>query len=110
VGDGNGSTRIAEPQIYRPMFGGLGSAPASLAINFTSPAALGPLRQRLRGRRRAVAVRPTMGLGKAHMLYNTARPSVVVEPPHAARVLVDGQPVEVPPAEWLPMNRRYFLV
>jgi urease subunit alpha len=110
VGDGNGSTRLAEPQIYRPMFGGLGAAPAPLALTFTSPAGLPRLRRRLATRRRLVAVKPTAGLRKAHLLQNSALPDVLVEPPDGQRVLVDGQPVEVPPAESLPLTRRYFLV
>jgi urease subunit alpha len=110
VGDGNGSTRVAEPQIYRPMFGGMGTAPASLSVTFTSPAGLPRLHRRLRSRRRLVPVKPTAGLRKTDLLYNTALPDVVVEPPDGQRVLVDGQPVDLPPAESLPLTRRYLLV
>jgi urease subunit alpha len=110
VGDGSGSTRVAEPQIYRPMFGGLGDAPGSLSVNFTSQAGLSRLRRRLRGRRRLVAVKPTSGLRKHDLLHNAGLPEVVVEPPDGATVLIDGQAVDVPPAESLPLNRRYLLV
>ena len=110
VGDGNGSSRICEPLIYRPMFGGLGQAPAPLSLTFSSPAGVAALRRRHRGRRQLAAVKPTAGRGKADMLYNAATPHVVVEPPDAGRVLIDGQAVEVPPAERLPLSRRYFLV
>lgn len=110
VGDGNGSSRVCEPLIYRPMFGGLGAAPAPLSVTFTSPAGAKTLARRHPGRRRLAAVRPTAGRGKADMLYNDSTPKVVVEPPDAGRVTIDGVPVEIPPAERLPLTRRYLLV
>ncbi len=40
VGSGNDSTRLGQPQIYRPMFGAQGLAPASLDVAFVAQAAL----------------------------------------------------------------------
>src|SRR5690606_23564360 len=39
VGDGDGSTRASQPLVYRPMWGGLGLAPARLSVNFVSQSA-----------------------------------------------------------------------
>ena len=36
ISDGDGSTRVSQPLIYGPMWGGLGRAPARLAVNFLS--------------------------------------------------------------------------
>src|SRR5438132_13402692 len=40
VGGGNDTTRLGQPQIYRPMFGAMGSAPASLGVAFVSQASI----------------------------------------------------------------------
>ncbi len=109
VGDGMGSTRVSQPLVYRPMFGGLGAAPASLAVNFVSrPAFELGFAERNRLRRRAVPVEDTRQTFKTAMRFNTASPEVRVDP-RTLEVSIEGQRVEVPPAESLPLTLRYFI-
>lgn len=109
VGGGNDSTRLGQPQIYRPMFGSYGLAPASLGVAFVSQAGIDSgLAERLRIRRRLSAVRNARHLTKADLVLNTASPTVRVAP-DSLEVEIDGKPVDLPPAEVLPMTNRYFL-
>jgi urease subunit alpha len=109
VGDGNAAIRVAEPLIYRPMFGALGRAPAELSVAFTSKAALDSgLRRRLNLTRQLVPLGPTRGIRKSDLLFNNALPKVEVDPRSPHQVTVDGALVDVPPASELPMTQRYF--
>jgi urease subunit alpha len=109
VGGGNDSTRLGQPQVYRPMFGALGSAPASLGVAFVSQASIDAgLATKLGVRRRLSAVRDSRRLTKADFLHNNASPHVRVAP-DTLEVEIDGRPVDLPPAEVLPMTARYFL-
>jgi urease subunit alpha len=106
LGSGSGSTRLGEPLVHNPQFGGLGRAPAALATVFTSAAGAEHASERWPGR--VGVVHGCRGLGKSAMVRNGARPEVVVDPV-ARQVLVDGRPVELEPATTLPLNRAYFL-
>ncbi len=109
VGSGNDSTRLGEPQIYRPMFGSLGAAPASLGVAFVSAAAIeNGLAKRVQVRRRLVAVRNARHLTKQDFHHNQASPAVRVDP-STLDVTIDGRLVDLPPAESLPLTQRYFL-
>src|SRR5207237_790575 len=77
VGSGNDSTRLGQPQIYRPMFGSLGAAPASLGVAFVSRAAIdNGLARRVKLRRRLAAVRDARRVTNADFPYNQALPTV----------------------------------
>ncbi len=109
VGSGNDSTRLGQPQIYRPMFGAQGSAPASLGVAFVAQAALDSgLADRLGIRRRLTAVRGARHLTKRDLVRNDASPQVRVDP-GSLDVTIDGRPVDLPPARSLPLTGRYFL-
>lgn len=109
VGDGMGSTRLSQPLIYRPMFGGSGQAPAALSVAFVAPvAADAHLFERAKLRRSAVPVRSTRNISKSDMLYNAATPCVSVDP-RTLEVRIEGQPVDIPPATELPLTTRYFI-
>lgn len=109
VGDGMGSTRWSQPLIYRPMFGGLGRAPAALAVAFVAPvAADSRVLERAGLQRRAVPVRNTRRTFKQAMRYNTASPRVTVDP-ETLTVTIDGDIVDIPPATELPLTLRYFI-
>jgi urease alpha subunit len=108
VGDGDGSTRYSQPLVYRPMFGGLGLAPARLAVNFLSRQAANGIPGGSHLQRRSVAIRDTRSTFKTQMLRNQASPDVRVDP-RSHEVYVDGALVQLPPAEALPLTMRYFL-
>jgi urease subunit alpha len=106
LGSGSGSTRIGEPLVYGPLFGGVGSAPGALAAVFASAAGAERVRERWPGL--VGVVRGVRSVRKADMVRNSATPSVRVDPV-ARHVLVDGKPVELQPARELPLNRAYSL-
>ena len=109
VGDGVGSTRSSQPLIYRPMFGGLGRAPSALSLNFISRQALeAGFSRKYQLSRAAVAVQDTRQTFKAAMRYNTANPRVRVDP-RSHEVEIDGQIVDITPADSLPLTQRYFV-
>ncbi len=109
VGSGNDSTRLGQPQIYRPMFGAQGLAPASLGVAFVAQAALDAgLAERLRIRRRLSAVRGARHLTKRDMVRNGTSPRVRVDPT-SLDVMIDDRPVDLAPATALPLGARYFL-
>ena len=108
VGDGDGSTRASQPLVYRPMFGGLGLAPARLAVNFVSRQAASGIPGGAHLQRRSVPIHDTRATFKEHMLHNAAAPDVRVDP-RTHEVYVDGARVQLPPAETLPLAQRYFL-
>jgi urease subunit alpha len=108
MGDGNATTRIAQPQIYRPMWGSYGAAPASLCISFVSRQSLeAGLARRLGTRRRLTAIASTRRLSRSDMVRNTACPTVKVDP-ETYEVYIDGRRVELEPAYTLPLSQRYF--
>jgi len=107
-GDGAGSTRLGQPRKYRPYFGGLGDAPASLAAVFVAASALEHgLAQKLPGRR-LLAVRGTRHIRRTDMLHNTATPRVEV-PADGSAVRVNGAAVHVDPVTWVPLGQLYHL-
>ena len=109
VGSGNDSTRLAQPQIYRKMFGSYGAAPASLGLAFVSQAAIdNGLTKRVQLRRKLSGVRNARPITKANFLHNQASPTVQVDP-STLEVDIDGKRVDLPPAETLPLTQRYFL-
>jgi urease subunit alpha len=108
MGDGNAATRVAQPQIYRPMWGSYGAAPASLCISFVSRQSLeAGLARRLGTRRRLTAIASTRRLSRSDMVRNTACPTVKVDP-ETYDVYIDGRKVELEPAYTLPLSQRYF--
>jgi urease subunit alpha len=107
-GDGAGSTRLGQPRKYRPYFGGLGDAPASLGAIFVAACALERgLARRLPGRH-LLAVRGTRGIRRADMRRNSAVPQVKV-PADGTAVRVDGTAVHVDPVTWVPLGQLYHM-
>ncbi len=108
VGDSNGSTRSSQPMVYRPMWGGMGQAPARLAFNFVSEAAARGIPDGSHLQRRPLAISNTRATHKNAMRHNVASPRVEVDP-ESLEVFIEGMPVVNPPAETLPLAQRYFL-
>ena len=109
VGDGDGSTRASQPLVYRPMWGGLGLAPARLSVNFVSQSAALGIPNGAHLQRRPVPIRDVRSTFKDALVHNTASPEVKVDP-ESLDVTIDGEQVAYQPAEKLPLAHRYFLV
>lgn len=105
-GSGDASTRLGEPRVYGPMFGGLGAAPAQLSTIFASAIGTERLREVWPGT--VATVDGCRSIAKADMVRNAATPNVRVDV-EGERVLIDEVPVDLPPAVELPLNRAYFL-
>ncbi|MGH3416306.1 MAG: urease subunit alpha [Actinocrinis sp.] len=107
VGDPNASTDRCEPLVYGPQFGGHGATAADLSVAFTAGAASQGAADRMPTRRRRVAVRGTRGIGPASMVRNSRTGAVRVSA--GGLVTLDGDPIESPPADSVPLSRLYFL-
>ncbi|MFP5347053.1 MAG: amidohydrolase family protein, partial [Actinomycetes bacterium] len=109
AGSGSGSTRLTQPRRMRPLYGGLGGAPARLAHIFVSKACLddASARAALPSGHVYTPIEHSRGLTSADMLYNTATPSVQVS--QLPEVLVDGVPVPPHHATVLPLTRSHHL-
>jgi urease subunit alpha len=105
-GSGSGSTRLTQPRVMKPYFGGLGGAPRRLSTVFVSrecledKAAAGRLPRGVR----YAALADSRGLTRADMVANSAVPQVSV-PTTPDSVLVDGRAVPVHRAADLPLTR-----
>ncbi|MGW3294662.1 urease subunit alpha [Streptomyces xiamenensis] len=109
MGDANASIPTPQPVLPRPMFGGVGRAPAANSLNFVTEAAVHDgLPERLGVGKRFTAIRDTRRTGKADMRNNDARPHVTVDP-DTFTVTIDGDRVVPEPATELPLAQRYFL-
>jgi len=109
MGEPNASLMLCAPLIYRPQWGAFGSAPDWLCITFLSEAALQVgLVERLKLRRRYVAVADTRKLTKRDMVWNETLPRIAVDP-ETYRVEVDGEPCTCKPIERVPLGRLYSL-
>ncbi|MET9358742.1 urease subunit alpha [Streptomyces sp. NPDC006617] len=109
VGDANASIPTPQPVLPRPMYGALGSAPATNSVNFVSEQAVEDgLAERLGLGRAFVPIRSTRGRTKADMRQNAALPRVEVAADSFA-VTIDGELVEPAPVAELPLAQRYFL-
>jgi urease subunit alpha len=108
MGDPNASIPTPQPSHYRPMFGSLGRA-VEKSVTFVSQAALeNPGFKALQLRRRVEPVKNTRHVQKKHMIHNSARPQIDVDPETYA-VRADGELLICEPARTLPMSQRYFL-
>jgi urease subunit alpha len=104
-GSGSGSTRLTQPRVMRPFFGGLGAAPRRLSTVFVADAAD---RARLPSGPNYASVRDSRGLTRADMVRNTATPRVEV-PREPGPVSVDGVEIDVHRAATLPLTRTHHL-
>jgi urease subunit alpha len=105
-GSGSGSTRLTQPRVMKPYFGGMGGAPRRLSTVFVSQQCLADRKAAdalPRGVRYA-PLRDSRGLSRADMVGNTAVPDVQV-PTTPDSVLVDGRPIAIHRAAELPLTR-----
>jgi len=110
AGSGSGSTRITQPRVMAPFFGGLGAAPRGLSVRFVAAPVLADarLRSALPSGESYLPVAGARGLTRADMARNSLVPVVSV-PPGDAPVTVDGVAVPVHEARELPLTRLHHL-
>ncbi len=112
MGDINASIPTPQPSIYRPMFGGFGTAGRISSCTFVSKAFMhsdGAAQLRSLGiHRPLLACHTTRSIGKKDMYHNTAMPHMEVNP-QTYEVRADGELLACEPARILPMAQRYFL-
>ncbi|MGI5466419.1 urease subunit alpha [Streptomyces sp. CA-132043] len=106
TGSGSGSTRLTQPRVMKPYFGGLGAAPRRLSTVFVSQQCIEDKRsfEALPRGVRYAPLRNSRGLSRADMIANTAVPDVRV-PTTPDSVLVDGRPIDIHRAAELPLTR-----
>jgi len=108
MGDPNASLPTPQPMYYRRMFGAFGSALQKSSITFVSRAAYDKGIARRYGLQRLVRpVSQTRVLGKAHMVRNSFKPNIEVDPQTFA-VKVDGVHATVKPPKNIALNQLYF--
>jgi urease subunit alpha len=109
-GSGSGSTRITQPRVLGPFFGGLGDAPRTLSAVFVAEAVLADaaMRGALPDGIRYLPIAGARGLTRADMVRNSVVPRVSV-PVSEGPVSVDGVPVPVHEAASLPLTRLHHL-
>jgi urease subunit alpha len=111
LGDGNATVERAEPTRYGADWGGAPGAARRLSVTFVSAraAATPAVAQRLAaGGRELVAVHGTRGVTRSALARNRATAPIEIDP-REGRVTLAGRPLEVPPVDELPLNRRYWL-
>jgi urease subunit alpha len=108
-GEGNASVEDSQPRRYGPHWGGLGLAPASLSVTFTSAAALeAGLPGRLGSSRRYAAVSGTRTVRRDHLIAGRASPQIAVDPSDGT-VTLGGRALAASPVTEVPLSRRYLL-
>jgi urease subunit alpha len=107
LGEGNASVEGAEPTRYRPDWGGVPRAAASLSATFVSSAATGSPGLRRHGRE-VLAVRRTRGLTRESLVRNRSVPAIEVDVSDGS-VTLDGRRLAIEPVTAVPLSRRYLL-
>lgn len=109
LAEGNASTRVCQPSLYRRHWGASGKAPAGVGLLFVSQLSIDSGQAaKLPTARERVAVKGTRGIGPESMPHHGARPRVEVDPA-TLEVTIDGEPVHLPPVPRVPLNRLYLL-
>ena len=110
MGDANASIPTPQPVYGRPMFGAFGSALSASCLTFLSEVAIDAnVPQKLGIRKNCVAVKNTRNISKENMKLNNALPHIKVDP-QTYEVFADGELLNCPPAENLPLAQRYLLL
>lgn len=108
MGDPNASLPTPQPVIYRPMFGGMGSALSKTRITFTSRAAYeNGIVDRYQLQSQVMPVYGTRTASKNSMIRNSCMPTIEVNPETFA-VRVNGKHATIKPADSIPMSQLYF--
>ena len=108
MGDPNASLPTPQPMYYRPMFGAFGQTLTRTSFSFVSRTSIDAgIGERLGLQRPLLPVSQTRVVGKAHMVRNTYKPEIEVNPQTFA-VTVDGEHATVTPPKSISLNHLYF--
>lgn len=108
MGDPNASLATPQPCYYRPMFGSYGRTLRETCISFVSQAAYqNDIKHRLHLKRMVLPVCRTRQLTKEDMLLNSANPHIEVNP-ETFDVKIDGQRIDIKPAERFSLGQLYW--
>ena len=109
LGQGNATVEGAEPVRYGAHWGALGDSASALCTTFVSGAAVeAGIQERLRSRRRFVAVRGTRTIVRDSLVHNTSVLPIQVDPVDGT-VMLEGEVLTVDPVGEVPLSRRYLL-
>jgi urease subunit alpha len=109
MGDGNGSLGLAEPQVQKTMWGGLGRATQAVSFNFMSKLAIDAgVADRLGLAKQTLPIKSVRNLRKKHMVRNDLLPHIDVDP-QTYEVRADGKLLMCEPVTRVPLMRRYML-
>ena len=109
MGDPNASLPTPQPVHYRPMFGAQGKTLQSTRVTFMSKAAIDEgVPEKIGLTSQVLPVQRCRGIGKQHMIRNTATPTIEVDP-ETYRVTCDGELATIAPARTLPLTQLFFL-
>lgn len=109
MGDGNGSLGVAEPQVQKHMWGGLGMATQRVSFNFMSKLAIDAgVADRLGLAKTSLPIKSVRQLRKKHMIRNDLLPWIEVDP-QTYEVRADGKLLMCEPVKKVPLMRRYML-
>ncbi|MBO5687305.1 MAG: urease subunit alpha [Alistipes sp.] len=108
MGDPNASLPTPQPCYYRPMFGAFGRVLPDTCISFVSQAAMqSDVKTRLGLERQVCPVRHTRQLSKCDMVLNSATPRIDVNP-ETFDVAIDGERIDIKPAERFSLGQLYW--
>ena len=108
MGDPNASLPTPQPCYYRPMFGAFGRVLPDTCISFVSQAAMqSDIKVRLGLERQVSPVRYTRQLSKCNMVLNSATPHIDVNP-ETFDVAIDGERIDIKPAEKFSLGQLYW--
>jgi urease subunit alpha len=109
MGDGNGSLGLAEPQVQKHMWAGLGTAKQKVSFNFMSKLAIDAgVTETLKLNKQTLPIKSVRQLRKKHMVRNDALPWIEVDP-QTYEVRADGKLLMCEPVKKVPLMRRYML-
>ena len=108
MGDPNASLPTPQPCYYRPMFGAFGRTLPDTCISFVSQTAMqNDIKARLGLQRQVCPVRHTRQLTKCNMVLNSATPHIDVNP-ETFDVAIDGERIDIKPAERFSLGQLYW--
>jgi len=108
MGDPNASLPTCQPIIYRPMFGGFGSALSETCLTFVSQLAMDRnVKEKYGLNRRVMPVKNVRAISKRDMIRNGLTPQLVVNPETFA-VTVKGKHLTVEALKNISLNQLYF--